>query len=67
MFVSHPLIKENTIESRLYQGVIVGNATEKNTLVVAPTALGKTVIAVLLAAHRLKNIKGRVLIGDIYS
>ncbi len=61
MFVSYPLIKENTIESRLYQGVIVGNAAKKNTLVVAPTALGKTVIAVLLAAHRLKNFKGRVL------
>jgi len=61
MFVSHPLIKENTIESRLYQEVIVGNAAKKNTLVVAPTALGKTVIAVLLAAHRLKNFKGRVL------
>lgn len=52
-FVSHPLIKENTIEARLYQQVIVGNASSGNTLVVAPTALGKTVIAVLLAAHRL--------------
>lgn len=61
MFVSHPLIKENSIESRLYQGVIAGNATKRNTLVVAPTALGKTVIAVLLAAHRLKNIRGKVL------
>ena len=61
MFVSHPLIKENTVESRLYQEVIVGNAAKKNTLVVAPTALGKTVIAVLLAAHRLKNFKGKVL------
>lgn len=61
MFVSHPLIKKDVIESRLYQEVIVGNASKKNTLVVAPTALGKTVIAVLLAAHRLKNFKGRVL------
>ncbi|MBU2560407.1 DEAD/DEAH box helicase, partial [archaeon] len=61
MFVSHSLVKENTIESRLYQEVIVGNATKKNTLVVAPTALGKTVIAVLLAAHRLKNFDGKIL------
>ena len=53
MFVEHPLIKKDTIESRLYQEVIVGNATNANTLVVAPTALGKTVIAALLAAHRL--------------
>ncbi len=55
MFVSHPLIRKDSIESRLYQEVIVGNATRGNTLVVAPTALGKTVIAVLLAAHRLKK------------
>lgn len=61
MFVSHPEVKKNTIESRLYQEVIVGNATKKNTLVVAPTALGKTVIAVLLAAHRLKNFDGKIL------
>ena len=61
MFVSHPKVKKNAIESRLYQEVIVGNATKKNTLVVAPTALGKTVIAVLLAAHRLKNFDGKIL------
>ncbi|MBI5253632.1 MAG: DEAD/DEAH box helicase [Euryarchaeota archaeon] len=53
MFVAHPLVRENAIESRLYQEVIVGNAAKGNTLVVAPTALGKTVIAILLAAHRL--------------
>jgi Fanconi anemia group M protein len=62
MHVSHPLIKDGTIESRLYQEVIVGNASKENTLVVAPTALGKTVIAVLLAAHRLEKFpKSRVL------
>jgi Fanconi anemia group M protein len=53
MFVSRPLIKENTIESRAYQEAIAAKAVEKNTLVVAPTALGKTVIAVLVAAHFL--------------
>jgi Fanconi anemia group M protein len=61
MFVSHPLVKKNAIESRLYQEVIVGNSSKKNTLVVAPTALGKTIIAVLLAAHRLKNFDGKIL------
>ncbi len=55
MFVEHPLIKKDTVESRLYQEVIVGNAAKSNTLVVAPTALGKTVIAVLLVAHRLQT------------
>lgn len=62
MYVSHPLVKEGTIESRLYQEVIVGNASKENTLVVAPTALGKTVIGVLLAAHRLEKFpKSKIL------
>ncbi|NOZ59337.1 MAG: DEAD/DEAH box helicase [Euryarchaeota archaeon] len=55
MFVSHPLIKDGTVEARLYQQVILASASRANTLVVAPTALGKTVIAVLLAAHRLEQ------------
>jgi Fanconi anemia group M protein len=55
MFVSHALIKESTIESRAYQEAIVATAVEKNTLVVAPTALGKTVIAVLVAIHFLEK------------
>lgn len=55
-FIKHKLIKENTIESRLYQEVLVSRTIEKgNTLVVAPTALGKTIIAVLLAAYKLKE------------
>jgi len=58
MFVKHPLVRENAIESRVYQEVIVANASKKNTLVVAPTALGKTIIAVLLAAHRLERHEG---------
>lgn len=52
-YISHPLIKEGTVEARVYQQVIVANATEKNTMVIAPTGLGKTIIAILLAAHRL--------------
>ncbi len=43
------------MEARLYQQVILDGATRANTLVVAPTALGKTVIAILLAAHRLEK------------
>ncbi len=57
-FIKHELIKENTIESRIYQEVLVSRIIEKgNTLVVAPTALGKTIIAVLLAAYKLKENK----------
>jgi len=52
-FIDHPLIKKNTVEARTYQQVIFANAIEKNTLVVVPTALGKTIIAILLTAYQL--------------
>jgi Fanconi anemia group M protein len=63
MYVIHPLIRENKIEHRTYQKAIAETAIAKNTLVVAPTALGKTVIAVLVAAHYLmKHPRKKVLI-----
>lgn len=40
---------------RLYQQTIFSATTSKNTLVVLPTGLGKTAIAAMLAAHRLKQ------------
>lgn len=39
---------------RLYQETILASATDKNTLVVLPTGLGKTNIFLMLAAHRLR-------------
>jgi len=60
-YISHPLIKPNTVESKLYQEILAARVLEKgNSLVVAPTALGKTVIAVMVAAEILKN-NGKVL------
>ncbi|HII29923.1 DEAD/DEAH box helicase [Candidatus Woesearchaeota archaeon CG08_land_8_20_14_0_20_47_9] len=40
---------------RLYQETIFATAATKNTLVVLPTGLGKTAIAMMLAAHRLSQ------------
>jgi len=48
-----PLIKRDFIEFRLYQYNISESARDKNTLVILPTALGKTVIAILVTAHFL--------------
>ena len=57
-YIKHPLIKENSIESRLYQQILAGDVLKKgNTMVVAPTALGKTIIAILVAADRLYKVK----------
>ena len=52
-YIVQPLIYEESIESRTYQKNIVESAHDKNTLVVLPTALGKTIIAIMLTAHTL--------------
>jgi len=62
MHVIHPLIKESTIESRKYQESLTERALTGNTLVVAPTALGKTVIAILAAAERLRKFPDSTII-----
>lgn len=48
---------------RLYQETILATAVKKNTLVVLPTGLGKTAIAFMLTANRLKNYpKSKILL-----
>ena len=44
-----------SVQPRLYQETILASAVNKNTLVVLPTGMGKTLIAVMLAAHRLQQ------------
>ncbi|MGA7367929.1 MAG: helicase-related protein [Nitrososphaeraceae archaeon] len=50
-----PLIYNESIEFRVYQKNIADSAYNKNTLVILPTALGKTIIAILVSAHALYN------------
>ena len=56
-YLEHPLIRPNTVEYRLYQKRIADVAYEKNTLVILPTALGKTVISAIVAANILYNYR----------
>ena len=57
-YINHPLLKKDAIESRLYQQTLAGDVLKKgNTMVVAPTALGKTIVAILVAADRLHKVK----------
>ena len=57
-YINHPLLKKDAIESRLYQQILAGDVLKKgNTMVVAPTALGKTIVAILVAADRLHKVK----------
>ena len=51
--VTHPLIPPDTIEERAYQTNIAKHALNGNTLVVLPTGMGKTVVALRVAADRL--------------
>jgi len=62
-YASHPLIYPNTVEERLYQRSIARTALDRNTLVILPTALGKTVISALVAAETLHEYRDtRVLV-----
>lgn len=57
-YINHPLIKKDAVESRLYQKVIASDVLKSgNSMIVAPTALGKTLMAVLVAADRLNKFK----------
>jgi len=55
--LEHQLIWPETVEFRLFQKRIADVASEKNTLVILPTALGKTVISAIVAANILYNYR----------
>jgi Fanconi anemia group M protein len=60
--MKHPLIKPNTVEQRLYQLNLAGRALEGSSLVVLPTGLGKTIIALFVIASRLQRFGGKALV-----
>jgi len=60
-FITHPLIKPDSIESREYQMSIAMRALDANTMVILPTGLGKTAVALIVVASRIFNQGGRVL------
>ncbi len=62
MHVTHPLLKPQTVEFRGYQANLARIAGKQDTLVVLPTGMGKTVVAVLALADALKDGAQRVLV-----
>ena len=57
-FIEHNLIRPKTAEARTYQQILAADVLKDgNTMIVAPTALGKTLVAVLVAADRLDKLK----------
>ncbi|NOX71898.1 MAG: DEAD/DEAH box helicase [Candidatus Micrarchaeota archaeon] len=61
-YVSHPLIKEKTLQSRLYQETMLAEAVKKNLLCVLPTGMGKTPIAIMLVAVMLEKKPGKKIL-----
>ncbi len=60
-YIEHPLIELKTVSHRLFQHSISEKAYSRNTLVVLPTGLGKTIIALLVTAETLYRTSGKVI------
>ena len=61
MNIKHEFIKPDSIEQREYQINIANSAIKKNTLIVLPTGLGKTIIALIVIAEELKKQNNKIL------
>lgn len=60
--VEHPMIEPGTLEDRPYQGEIAEACIGEHALVVLPTGLGKTIVAVRMAAEILQRRQGKVVV-----
>ena len=60
-WINHELLKPNTVLKRKYQVDIFITCSKSNTLVVVPTGLGKTIVALLLSIHRLKIPETKII------
>jgi ERCC4-related helicase len=60
-YIEHKLIKNSSIEYREYQVNLANQAIQENCLVVLPTGLGKTTVALQVIAEFLEKRKGGVL------
>ena len=61
MFIEERFIAPNTVERRAYQVNIAKKAAESSTLVVLPTGMGKTIIAILAMAKHLEKGGTKIL------
>jgi ERCC4-related helicase len=62
-FIEHKYILQDKIQKRLYQELLLAEAVNQDTLVVVPTGLGKTIVAVLLIAHSYSQEKSIIFMA----
>lgn len=62
MLLDNPLLHAELLEERAYQLNIAQSCLTRSTLVVLPTGMGKTVVALLVMAEVLQRGDGRVLL-----
>ncbi len=58
-YLEHPLLRPQSVERRLFQLDLAAGALKSSSLVVVPTGLGKTVIALMVLLGRIE--KGKIL------
>lgn len=61
MFLTNEYIKKGSIEQRDYQINIAKSALRENSLIVLPTGLGKTIIALIIIAEKLTKSDKKIL------
>ena len=60
--ISHPMLSSDIIEARAYQLEAADEALTGSTMLVLPTAAGKTVVAWMVIAERLQSTTGWALV-----
>ena len=61
VYIESDFVKPDSVERREYQVNIARTAEKENTLVVLPTGLGKTIIALMLVVQQLKKDQDKIL------
>jgi len=61
-YIAHPMIRKDAIEQRLYQLALTSSALKGSCLIVLPTGLGKTIVALMVIVARLNEFGGKALI-----
>lgn len=62
MHIQHPRLQDEAVQFRGYQANLARIASKKDTLVVLPTGMGKTIVALLALADALEAGAERVLL-----